>query len=355
MHWIKQLKSVTIISMLALSLAACSVEVSTVSPQEIIENVIKEKNDPFSYYAESKTTFSDGTSLSMKEWRDETGKARTEVIDNLGHTSYSVNDGSTIWVYNLESNEVMKLSLDKSDLQSINKTPSDQVKTMLKTIEKTHTIKVIGNETLLNREVIHITATPSKQESNLFGEQELWIDKKTWFVLKNSSKIDNRTTITEYTDFNIKPVLTRDMFIFKIPEDAKIVELGNLNESFVVHDVQEAAKYIEKPFYYIGDQNDISLQDITVFSIEDISAQLTFNYIKNNKPYFSLVVTSVEESNKVYNGKDGLDVRGQEAIISGNDGFRSISWVEDGIGYAVLIDSADVTTEEIVALINAIK
>ena len=355
MKWTKQLKSIAMISMLALSLAACNVEVGTVSPQEVIENVVKENKKPFSYYAEYKTTLSDGVSLTMKEWKDETGKARTEFVNNLGYASYSVNDGTTIWTYDYESNEVFKFSLEQYDWESINQSPSEQAKSMLEAIENTHTIEVVGTEIMLNREVIHVIATPNKQESNLFAKQELWIDKETWFVLKSSSTIDDLTTITEYTHLEFNPIFENNVFVFEAPEDAEMVELGDVNEPFVVHDMQEAAKYIEQPFYYVEQQNDISVHDITVFSTDNISGQLTINYIKNNLPYFSLVVMPVNDANKAYTGKDGMNVRGQEAIVVEAGDFRSISWVQDGIGYAVLIDSADVTTEEVIALIDAIN
>lgn len=349
MKWTKILKSGAVISLLALSLAACNTELATVSPQEVIENVLKENKQPFAYYAESKTTLSDGTSQIMKEWKDETGKTRMEFSGSSGYETYSVNDGSTIWTYEYESNEVFKFSLEQDYMESINKSPSEQAKLMLEAIENTHLIQVVGKETLLNREVIHVKATPNKQENNLLGEHELWIDKETWFVLKSSSKVDDSTTITEYTHFEIDPVFEKNIFVFEAPKDAPIVELGEINEPTVVHDVQEAAKYIEQPFYYVEEQNDISIHDITV------SGQLTINYIKNNLPYFSLVVMPVNDANKAYNGKDGINVRGQEAIVVEAGDFRSISWVQDGIGYAVLIDSADVTTEEVLALIEDIK
>ena len=337
--------------MLALSLAACNTEVGTISPQEVIENVVKENKQPFSYYAESITTLSDGVSLTMKEWKDATGKTRTEFLDSFGHESYSVNDGSTIWTYDYESNEMFKLSLDEYDQESINKSPSEQAKLMLEAIENTHTIEVVGNETLLDREVIHVKATPNKQESNLFGEHELWIDKETWFVLKSSSKIDDSMTTTEYTHFEIDPKFKNNLFVFEMPEGAQMNELSEI----VIHDVKEAAQYLNQPFYYVEEQDNILLNDITVFSMEDIPAQLTFNYIKNNLPYFSLVVMPVEEANKEYNGKDGINVRGQEASLEEFGDFRSIMWVQDGIGYSVFIDEADVTTEEVLALIENMK
>lgn len=355
MKWTKQLKSVTIISMLALSLAACNTEVGNVSPQEIIENVVKENKEPFAYYAESKTVLSDDSSLMMKEWKDEDGKVRTEIVDSLGHTSHSVNDGSVTWMHDLEANEVMQFSLEESDSQSVNKSPSEQAKVMLETIENTHTIKVVGNETFIGRPVIHVKATPKSQEENLFSEQELWIDKETWFVLKSISTFDGNSTVTEYTKFEMNPKFESDLFVFDMPESAKIVELGNVNEPVVLHDIEEAAKYIEKPFYYVQDQQDILLHDISVFSMGGISSSLTLNYLKEEKPYFSLVITAVDEPNIKYNGSEGINLRGQQATVIESGNFRSISWVEDGIGYALLVDSPEAKTEEVVELFNAVN
>lgn len=357
MNWTKPFKRVAVMSVLLLvsALGACSEATSTVSPQDIIENVVKENKQPFSYYAESTTTSNDGIAFTMKEWRDESGKSRNEAIDDLGNSSYSVNDGSTVWSYNNETKEVLMIGLENEDLETINRSPSEQAKLLLELVENTHTVEVIGDETFINRDVIHVKATPNKQEGNLYGEQELWIDKETWFILKSTSIVDDTTVTTEYTIFEINPKFADDLFVFEIPEGAEVVDLSDFGEQIILHDVNEAVEYLDQPFYYVEEQNDLLLNDIEVFSMEGIPTQLTFNYVKNSIPYFSLVVTPVEDENKPYNGSDGLNVRGQEATLDEFGGFRSISWVQDGIGYALLISTADVTTEEVLMLMEKVK
>lgn len=352
MNWTKTLKSVAIISMLTISLSACNGEVGTITPQEIIENVVKENKEPISYYAESTTTLSDGSSFTMKEWKENTGKMRAEVVDHEGNSTYSVNDGSNIWTYNSESNEVITFDFQNAGGDSWNKSPSEQAKILLKSIESTHKIEIVGNEKLLKRDVIHVKATPNEQESNLFGEFEMWIDKETWFILKSIVKFDSEPTTQEYTKFEINPQFEKGKFDFEIPDGAEIVNLDELSEELILKDVNEAAQYIEKPFYYVENQNNVQLNDIGVFWMKDIPAQLTFNYINNDLPYFSLVVTPVDEENKKYSG-EGIKVKGQEGTLEEYGEFRSISWVEDGIGYAVLIDSVDVTTEEVLQLLES--
>lgn len=352
MSWTKTLKSVAVISMLTFSLAACNGEVGTISPQEIIENVVKENKEPISYYAESTSTLGDGSSLSMKEWRENTGKMRVEIADSNGENSYSVNDGLKVSTYSTETNEVFTFDLQTLGEEAMNNSPSEQAKMLIKAIEDTHNIEIIGNEKLLKRDVIHVKATPNEQGSNLFGEFEMWIDKETWFVLKNTVTIDGEVTTQEYTKFEMNPTFENDIFTFEQPEGAEIVNFDELSEEIVLKDVKEATQYIEKPFYYVEDQNDVQLNDITVFTMEEISAQLTFNYINKGLPYFSLMVTPVEEENKEYQG-EGINVRGQEATLDEFGEFRSISWVQDGIGYTVLIESVDVTTDEVLQLLES--
>ena len=353
MNWMKLLKATALLSML--TLAACNAEVGNVSPQDIIENVVQENEEPIAYYGESTMTLSDGTSFTMKEWKAKDGKVRTEMVDSLGNVSHSVNDGVHVWMHDVATNEVMQFTLDEETAQGVNKSPSEQAKAMLETIENTHAIEVVGNETLLDRAVIHVKATPKNNEENLFGEQELWIDKDTWFVLKSVSKIDGKQTKTAYKTFDVSPKLDSELFVFTMPDGAEMVELGEVEEPLVVHSIEEAIPYIDKPFYYVEDQQDITLHDISVFSMEGVPGSLTLNYIKQDMPYFSLVVMPVEEPNVPYNGTEGIDVRDQQASLVEAGNFRSISWVENGIGYALLIESADVTTEEVVDLFNAIQ
>lgn len=351
----KKIKWLATLFVLTIFLAACSSEGGTaMTPQEIIENIIKEDKQPFAYYAESTVTLSDGMKYTMKEWRDGTGKIRTEVSDQLGNSSFSVNDGKIVWTYDSASNQVFMIDLQDFDEESLNKLQTEQAKQLVKAIENTHTIEIVGNEKLLDRDVIHVKAVPNKNEENLFGETELWIDQETWLILKMISKIDDTVSTTEYTKLEIDPKLDEDLFVFEIPEGAEVVDINELSDELVVKTVEEVKQYIDKPFYYVEDEGDITLHDINVFTMENVPAQLTLNYIKEGLPYFSIVVTEVGEENKAFDG-EGMNVRGQEGVLHEMGEFRSISWVEDGIGYTVLIDSVEATTDEVLELIENMK
>ncbi len=234
----------------------------------------------------------------------------------------------------------------------MNQSPSEQAKNLLKVIEGTHKVEVIGDEKFLERDVIHVKATPNEDVSNLFGEQEFWIDKETWVVLKMTNKVDDTTVTTKYTTFEIEPTFEKDQFVFEMPEGAEVVDFSQLGEEVILVQDEEAKQYLDKPFLYVEEQGELVLNNIEVFEMEEIPTQLTFNYLKSNIPYFSLTVMPVEEENKPYNN-EGLNVRGQTATLDEFGDFRSISWVQDGIGYSVLIDAADVTTEEVLELIEA--
>lgn len=351
----KRMKWVVIFFAVTLVLAACNGEGGTkLNPQEIIENIVKEEKEPFAYYAEAKTSLSDSLMLEIKEWRDGTGRARVEVEDSDGVYAYSVNDGQFVWTYDGESNKVFKFSLDEMAEESFNKSPAEQAKNLVRMIENSHTIEIIGDEKLLGRDVIHVKAVPNKGEENLFGETELWIDKETWFILKMTSKIDDTVTTTEYTKFEIHPKLEEDLFVFELPEGAEMVDINEEFKETIVKTVDEAKQYFNQPFYYVEEQGEIVLRDINVFQMSGVPNELTLNYTKNGLPYFSLVITEAGEENKDFEGRE-INVRGQEAILHEIEEFSSISWVEDGVGYAVLIDSADVTTEEVLALIENMK
>ncbi|ATO52123.1 hypothetical protein D5F52_12200 [Brevibacillus laterosporus] len=82
-------------------------------------------------------------------------------------------------------------------------------------------------ETLLNRDVYHISKKQEKVRNNQSNVtyNELWIDKKTGLKLKSISNANDKQ-ISEYTvtkvDFH--PQFNEKDFTLDLPKDVKIIE-----------------------------------------------------------------------------------------------------------------------------------
>jgi len=345
------IKSVVFLGSLSLTLVACNTDLNNMSSEEIYNNVVQSYEEPVSYYAESFIDFGEEDSIIMKEWRNKDNKIRTEAYQNDVLASIAVNDGKFIWSYDAATNEVLYFELDEASLESLNQPMSEQAKILLDTIKESHTLEVIGEDKVANRDTLHVKATPKNNVDELIGELEVWIDKETWFMLKSVTSIEDYESVAEYTTFEVNPKLEEELFVFETPEGATLVDMDEMFKETKVASIEEARTYVEKPFLYLEETDSIKLNDIVVSQIQDIEDSVNLNYFKEDLPYFSLIISPIDEENVPYKN-EFENIRGQEGIVEELSTFKMITWVEDGYGYVVLVEREDVTVEEVIELLN---
>src|SRR5699024_2339666 len=146
------------------------------------------KKTKLTYYDESTSTVSEDEKeievVKMKEWRNEDGKIRVELENENGEEqAITVNDGESIITYQKEINQAF--IIDDEEILELNQpSPKEQVDFILGMVKDTHDISTEGEEEeVAGRTTVHLIATP-KEDDALLGEQEIWIDKENWMVLK---------------------------------------------------------------------------------------------------------------------------------------------------------------------------
>nr|WP_106780175.1 outer membrane lipoprotein carrier protein LolA [Lysinibacillus timonensis] len=345
-------KMKTIGSCIVLStfLFGCSTSSTDYSPESVIEHVLADANTAHSYYGESVMKINDGSpDIYTKEWRTSDGKMRMEASnDKAEELSITVNNGQEVISYEELSNTVYTFSLDDNYQPPSLK---EQAEILLQAVKDTHTIKLVGEEKLLNRDVYHIKAEV-KEGNSLYGDIEFWVDMENWFVLKTKSTSGDTVVELEYTKIDYDAEMKDSLFTLDIPEDAKINDLDEMDDVDLFNTVEEAYNKFGKPFLYVQENRELKIEQIEYMSFgNDVPGELTLTYFKNNLPYFTLSIFEIQEENTPFIG-GGEKIRGLQGEKMDLDGFRLLNWAEDGLGYSVILDHPDLTFEEANRLLN---
>src|SRR5690625_2801358 len=153
------------------------------TPQEVIKNVLVSEDD-ISYYGEVEYIITEKgeeqLNMFIKEWRHNE-KQRLE-IDNEGENIVTIKDGIDMIIY--DENEQSAYTMDHLEMEQLYINPREELDMLLDMIKDTHDIEIVGDTQLLGRKAFHLVANPKEGSNSLFGEQELWIDKEYWMVLK---------------------------------------------------------------------------------------------------------------------------------------------------------------------------
>ena len=346
------LKLLGLVTVMVTSLYACSTVESEFSPEQVIQNILADSTKMPAYYAESILTFNDENGdIQMKEWVSEDGKRRTEtVVSNTSEKAVSVNDGEKLVSYDEANNTAYVIDMSGEEFP-IQKSPKEQAEMLLNAIKNTHIITLVGEEKIVGRDVYHLKAE-AKDDNVLYGDQEIWVDKENWFVLKSVSSSGDIQVSIEYSEIEFNPTFDDSLFKLELPEDVEITDIASTINEQIVETLDEAITIMEKPFLYVKEENGLTIKQMALMSIEgDSNPELTITYFKDDLPYFSLSGFAVEEENTIFDG-EGENIRGFKGNKTDMEGFRLLNWAEDGYGYSVILLHPDLTFEKMNEIIN---
>ncbi|TCJ03835.1 outer membrane lipoprotein carrier protein LolA [Cytobacillus praedii] len=351
MEFFKSLKVISAAAVMSISLVACSTEGNEFSPEQVVQNALADNAKMPAYYGESVMKFNDGTGkMELKEWVSEDGKRRTEaVMPDTGEKSITVNDGNELISFDEAANTAFVI--DMKDNTLMNMSPKEQAEMLLNAIKDTHSIKLVGEEKMIGRDVYHLKAE-AKDENTLYGDQEIWVDKENWFVLKSTSASGDIQVSVEYKKIEFNPTLKDSLFTLELPKDVEMKDISAMTEEKEVQSLEKAVEIMEKPFLYVQEKNGLKIEQMTVMSGgSDVNPELSLTYFKDNLPYFSLSIFAIEEENKEFDG-EGINIRGLKGDKTEIKDFRLLNWAEDGFGYSVIISHPELTFEEMNKIIE---
>lgn len=344
---------------LAMGLFGCS-ETNQYSPEQVINNALEEAPSLGAYYAESEMiTYENGKEtkqeqMLMKEWRSKDGKSRVEIESKEDgiEKSIAVNDGSTLVSYQINQNQAFLI--DDPELLDFNQpSPKEQAMSLLEMIRETHAISTEGEEKVAGRVAYHLVAK-AKEEHTLFGDQELWIDKENWFVLKMILHAGDNRTETTYTTIDFDVTIPPEKFVLDLPDDIKLQNIEDMNKTKEIT-LEEVAENIGQPVLYFPEDEGIEITTIEMFELQGEldRTEISFDYRKDTLPLLTMAVfespvESVEDLKLP--GEEPTTIRNQEGMYMESMGIRSLSWQEKGLTYSIMLIDPNLTVADVVEL-----
>ncbi|MDU1349978.1 outer membrane lipoprotein-sorting protein [uncultured Clostridium sp.] len=320
---------------------------NSILPETIVSYAMESENNVKSYYGESKIRVYDKDNKIveeniMKEWQAiSKDKMRVRIesySSNNQLESISTNDGNIVMLYNIKEKKASTMkSLDDSDMPI--RSQREQTKIFLENIKKSHNISTVGEEKVNGMDTYHIKAVP-KEKNSIFSEQDIWIEKKNWFVVKCiSHDLDSKIEI-EYTKVDFSAKFKDEIFTQKVPEGVKVENIDNAEPKIKTITLKEVKEFLGKQFLYFPESSSYKIRDIKLlqYGSQWADDEITIDYEKDGKPYFNM---TVRKNNKDYSndeeiaGNDKVTIRGKEGFIF-NAGISIIGWTEGDVMYSII-------------------
>lgn len=318
---------------------------NSILPETIVSYAMESEDNVKSYYGESRIRIYDENNRIvedniMKEWQDiskDKMRIRIETYSDKNELeSVSTNDGNVVMTYIIRDKKVLTMkSLEDMPIKS----QREQTKYFLENIKKSHNISTVGEEEVNGMDSYHIKAVP-KEKNSIFSEQDIWIDKKNWFVIRTISHGTDSKIESEYTKIDISPKIKDEIFTQNIPDDVKIESLDNAGLKTKTMTLKEVKDFLGKPFVYFPKSSSYKLKDIKLLQYGNEGAydEIIMEYEKDNEPYFRM---TLRKSNKTYSrdekvpGNEDITIRGKEGFIL-KAGISIIGWSEGDVMYTII-------------------
>ena len=329
-------------------MAGCSQTIK-VSAEEMVSNAITSSKEVGAYYAEaSMWTYEQDNligEMSIKEYVKEDGVRKIVTEDKiLNQKAYALNDGKQVIVYD-EANKVAH-NMDVSTLEIPNSSPREQFVQMLEGMKKTHSQKIVGEEKMNGFDTAHIKLIPNEKDE-FMGEMDLWVDQKTWFIIKLEVVMGDSKSVMEYKTIDSSPKFEEGTFEIEIPESVTIIPIEDMLEETAVT-VEEAEAALGKPFL-LFEEGDFSIDTILLNDMggEVQRKEIAISYSNTNGLAFILsIFETPKETEAALDGN--RKIRSFDAEYS--EQLRSISWDEGGFRYSVLVANPEMKVDEIIQL-----
>ncbi|WP_338785920.1 LolA family protein [Metabacillus sp. FJAT-53654] len=339
-------------------LSGCTNEAAA-SSEEIVSNVLEAGKKIDDYYGkatlkiftdEKETEYS-----TMEEYVGKNGERKTVTTDHKRNDqkAFAYNDGKTFITYDEESKKALSADITADDLPT-SMTQKEQLTSFLEHIKDTHKHEVVGEEKVLGLDTYHLKITPNSKDS-LFGEMEVWVDKKTWFIVKVISNSGDIRTEIEYKEVDFTPDFTKNTFEVNLPKD---VEVSPIESEFPTNTgtIEEAEQALGQPFLLLNDDNqEIHHIEWNVLEGELNRTEIVVLYTKDKVSSLSLSIfpTPVGKDMEIEESK--WKVRGHIADYMEIEELRILSWDEDGLRYSIMIEDPSLKIEKVIEMAESMQ
>lgn len=233
----------------------------------------------------------------------------------------------------------------------------EQAELSLELISESHETEVVGEEEIAGRNTFHLKAT-QKNDAALFGEQELWIDKENWLVLKMISNSGDMVTMSEYKHVDFNADITDDLFVIDLPEDVEMLDTSGM-EAEEVREIAEAVEKIGQSFLYVPETDEYLIEGIEFTDLGEKHKEVNVTYSKDSGPYFDLAIIDStigdDDDFDIDIGGKTVDIRGEKGNYFEMDDFRIVSWEEAGLNYSVQLFDSNLMLEDVQVILGTME
>lgn len=328
-------------------------QMKTFSPDQVVANVLEE-NTATTYYGELHATMSildETDEYTLKEWR-KGDKVRIEVSSDVEELQLIVNE-ENVFLNNKINNEV--LIFESFAQESLNMDPREHVELLLRETENSHDIEIVGEETVVGRETLYVTLTQKAGKKTLLGNQELWIDKENWIVLKMKSNQSDFYYTAEYTHIDFQSKVDDSIFEFDIPNDANVQQLEGAIDEGTEITIEEIQDHFTEKVYYIPDSKAHTIEKVVLTKVDGalVHKDVTIEYKQNGLPLMSLMIL---EEDKEDLEKDlailkevskPVTIRGTAGCFIDGETFRTLNWTENDLSYSIELIDPNLSVETV--------
>ncbi|MEI3613371.1 LolA family protein [Pseudogracilibacillus sp. SO30301A] len=338
-----------LIGLSSLFVVGCS-NMNQYSPEQVFSNALETDNGT-SYYGEMEMSIvgmGENETSFLKEWR-QNERSRVEMEVDGGRV-IAINDGKSLIVY--EEKEKKAFSFEAGEIQELHMNPKEQVEMLLEMIQDTHDIQNVGEEEVNGRSTFHMVAQKQKDKKSLYDDQEIWIDKEHWVVLKMNSASGDVQINTEYKKIDFNAKIDESRFQLDLPEDVEIESFDDFDEEEEITLTDIPEKMNNPSVLHIPNTEEHEVDKISFIEIEgDPSYQdVTIDYKRNGLPLMTLTIFTADEETEDTKdifaaGFEKETIRGEEGVYIDVEDLHFISWSEGGLSYSIEIIDPNVTLD----------
>ncbi|WP_075981288.1 LolA-like protein [Bacillus massilinigeriensis] len=266
------------------------------SPNLILENMVEQREKPSysSFYQEVETsTYYKGKLVGiqlLKVWEDTvSGVAKYELIDSEEGTFYILMTNRYMTIYKKGNLRATIKPITKQPTDSLFSYKNDVIQ-RLESLRSTHKVRLKGESKVGKEDAYHIIAIP-RDENHILGEQHLWISQKTWVILKQSYKIEDKYVVVRLKKFLENPRISQDILLLPDFDHIVFQHEPKYFERMISNDKFASLDYLKmKP------NNQIKIYKAKELISPKKGIQVLF--LKDGKEYFQLKAIEMDSEDK---------------------------------------------------------
>ena len=297
-------------------------------------------------------TMDDGTetvTTTQEVWERGPDQYRADIVeaDDPEPIDVIVSDGSTMWMYDEDDNEAvrMELGFDQADQEALNDG-------FVEAFTNDTDVTIEGTDTVADRDVYVLELTGDGDDA-LYESATLWIDQETDYPVKQKitpAVGESVTTTTAFEEVAFDEEIDDEVFAFEPPEDAEIREFDELMpQQYTDVDAADA----DVPF-------DVPRPDVPAeYTLESVLAgenmvgwSATLQYTDETDSFLTVGVADEAQDPVFEPDSDPVEIDDVDATIREATETRTIiEWEDDGLSYTV---SGELTADELIDVAESI-